>query len=334
MLPLALLLAATIVTTSDSVTVRVTVDSSRHRVILVAGPFHPGIAPYDHHAGHDELVPDDPVAQFAWPVNGWLRGFRVELVDGSGTRLNRDMLHHLKVVNFGRRQLIYPLTERLAAIGRETADYMLPVTAGVPLDAGAELGVYVMWHPPESYAGQPVFVRLEMRWSPANLQPRPLSTIPLNVDVAFGVGGNTFAVPPGRHERATEFTVPISGRLLGASGHLHNHARGLRLEDVATGKTLLELAAEREADGTVRGVRRKLLATWGSGLRLKAGRRYRLVAVYDNPTTEAQTDVMGIMVGLFQPDDMRRWPAIDRQDSLYRLDLGLLRREPATHAGH
>lgn len=319
---------------TDSVNVRITIDSSRHEVVLAAGPFHAPVANYDHHSGHDELVGDDPVALFSWPVNGWFRGLRLELMDERGEPLPRNTLHHLKVVNFGRRQLVYPLTERLVALGRETADVGLPVTAGVPLRAGAELGMYVMWHPSESEAGRPIFIRATMRWSPDNLLPRPVSAFPLNVDVAFGVGGNTFAVPPGRHERATEFTLPVSGHLLGASGHLHDYAVGLRVEDVATGRTLLELAARRDAAGRVRGVRRKLLALWGRGLRLEAKRRYRLVAVYDNPTAATLPDVMGIMAGLFEPDDVRRWPAIDHHDAAYRLDLGLLRGAPTVQGAH
>jgi membrane-associated phospholipid phosphatase len=49
-----------------------------------------------------------------------------------------------------------------------------------------------------------------------------------------------------------------------------------------------------------------------------------LVVRYDNPTADTLSDVMGIMGGLFAPDDSRRWPAIDPQDSTYAADLRLL----------
>jgi hypothetical protein len=276
--------------------------------------------------GHDDaLSRDDPVARFRWPVDGWLRGLKLELIDERGAPLPRELLHHIKFVNFARRQLVYPLTERLIAFGRETGDVSLPITVGMPLGPGDELGIYVMWAVPEEFAHRAIHVRATMRWSPRNLLPRPVSVLPLNIDVAFGVGGNTYPVPPGRHERSCEFALPVSGHLLGASGHMHDYAMGLRLEDAVTGRTLVTLQTERDSSGHVTSVRRKLLALWNRGLRLEAGRRYRVVAVYDNRTTDTLPAVMGVLAGLFEPDDVRQWPAINHADASYRLDLSLLK---------
>jgi hypothetical protein len=63
----------------------------------------------------------------------------------------------------------------------------------------------------------------------------------------------------------------------------------------------------------------------GEGLRLKAGHRYRVVGQYDNPTGETRVKgAMAHMVGLFVPDDMKRWPAINPQDATYQRDLASL----------
>jgi hypothetical protein len=106
---------------------------------------------------------------------------------------------------------------------------------------------------------------------------------------------------------------------------MHDYALALRLEDVATGRTLVTLQTERDSSGHVTSVRRKLLALWNRGLRLDAGRRYRVVAVYDNRTSDTLPAVMGVMAGLFAPDDVRQWPAINHRDASYLLDLNLLR---------
>lgn len=48
----------------------------------------------------------------------------------------------------------------------------------------------------------------------------------------------------------------------------------------------------------------------GDGILLRAGRTYRVVARYDNPTGETLVDgAMGLMIGIFAPDrpDMRLW---------------------------
>src|SRR5260370_510619 len=148
------------------------------------------------------------------------------------------------------------------------------------------------------------------------------SALPFQVDVRFAVARNTFPVPPGRHEWAADFELPVGGHLLIAGGHLHNYGVSVRLEDAATGRRILTIEARRDSSGRLLGMPRKLLALRGEGLRLKAGRRYRIVAVYDNPTADTIPGAMGIIGGLFAPDDPRRWPAIDVSNAAYRRGLG------------
>jgi hypothetical protein len=94
---------------------------------------------------------------------------------------------------------------------------------------------------------------------------------------------------------------------------------------VETGKVLTQVKAERDKDGKLVKVSRKLFGVSGDGLRLKPRRRYRVIGEYDNPTGEMLPNgAMASMVGLFVPDDMRRWPAIDPRDPTYRRDLASL----------
>ena len=311
----------------------ITLDSARHTVVMRAGPFTAEPAEHSEHYGHAGMLDsDDPVRRFRWPCDAWLRGFALRLEDAEGRELPLRWIHHLKVVNFARRQLVYPITERLIAVSRESRDVKLPVSVGIPVRAGDELGVYVMWDAPADAPSREVFIQIELQWTPTNLLPRPVSALPFQVDVRFGVSRNTFPVPPGRHEWAYEFELPVSGHLLLAGGHLHDYGESVRLEDVATGKRLLFFASRRDSSGHLLSMPRKLLALWGEGLRLKAGRRYRIVAVYDNPTADTIPGAMGIIGGLFVPDDLRRWPAIDVTNADYRLDLGLLGGVPAITA--
>jgi len=235
-------------------------------------------------------------------------------------------------VNFARRQLVYPITERLIAVSRESRDLKLPVSVGIPVRAGDELGVYVMWDAPADAPSHEVFIRIELQWTPVNLLPRPVSALPFQVDVRFAVARNTFPIPPGRHEWAADFDLPVGGHLLIAGGHLHDYGVSVRLEEVATGKRILNIEARRDSSGHLLNMPRKLLALRGDGLRLVAGRRYRIVAIYDNPTSDTIPGAMGIIGGLFAPDDLRSWPAIDVSNADYRLDLELLGGVPAMTA--
>jgi hypothetical protein len=169
-------------------------------------------------------------------------------------------------------------------------------------------------------------IRVRFAYSPTNLNPRPLNALPIYMDVNLTVGaGNSYDVPPGRSAKSWDFTMPLSGRLLGFGGHLHDYGTEVRLEDASTGKLVAVVKAARSADGKVAKVSRSLPGVAGDGIALKGGRKYRVVGVYDNPT--GQTIVRGAMahiVGLFAPDDLTKWPALDLSDETLQDDLAFL----------
>lgn len=314
--------------TPPTPTVQVSVDSSRHELTVTTGPFDlPNMPPMEDHTMMDLGTSHDTKLQhFAWPVDGWFRGFRVELVDGEGNAVPPHVMHHMIMVNFSRRQLLYSAAERLMGTGTETEEVSVPKTIGVPMKPGMKLGMYVAWHNDTGKDLQGVHLKLIMLWTPKNQNPQPVNALPIYMDVNLTVGGhNTFDVPPGKSTKAYEFTLPVGGRLLGVGGHMHDYGSRVWLEDVQSGKVLTQVTAERDAEGKLIRVSRKLFGVSGEGLRLKAKRRYRVVGEYDNPTGELRVKgAMASMVGLFVPDDMRRWPAIDVRDPTYQRDLASL----------
>jgi hypothetical protein len=186
--------------------------------------------------------------------------------------------------------------------------------------------MYIAWHNDTGRDLEGVQLKLVLLWTPKNQNPQPVNALPLYMDVNLTVGGtNTFDVPPGKSTKAYEFTLPTGGRLLGVGGHMHDYGTGVRLEDVETGKLLTRVEAIRTPDGKLIKMSRKLFGVSGKGLRLKANRRYRVVGEYDNPTGEVRVKgAMASMVGLFVPDDMKRWPSINPRDPMYQRDLASL----------
>src|SRR5512138_546068 len=76
------------------------IDKDKHEVSFVVGPFV--VPPMDHHMmmnhgsmqmGHDETV--RTLYQFDWPVDGYAKGFRVEVHDSKGKVLPTSLLHHV-----------------------------------------------------------------------------------------------------------------------------------------------------------------------------------------------------------------------------------------------
>ncbi|HET8633448.1 MAG TPA: hypothetical protein VFL88_04820 [Gemmatimonadales bacterium] len=305
----------------------VTVDSSKHLVILRSGPYDlMNMPPMDHGMMDLGMSHDTPVQHFAWPVQGWLRGFQVSLADGQGHPVPKHVMHHMIMVNFSRRQLVYHASERLFGAGTETADAEVPATIGVPMKPGMDLGVYVAWHNDTGRDLRNVYFTITMPYLPANQNPRPKDALPIYMDVNLTVGGsNTFDVRPGRSETSHEFTIPVGGRLLGVGGHMHDYGQEVRLEDAETGKVITRVKAELDDSGHIEGVGRKLFAVRGAGMRLKPNHRYRVVGVYDNPTGKTIVNGgMAHMVGLFVPDDLAAWPTIDPANADYQRDLASL----------
>jgi hypothetical protein len=317
--------------TTPNPPVTVTVDSEKHLVVVSSGPWHLPPMSMDHNVpmmmggmGEHDANPELLLIKFPWPMKSWLRGFNLIITDKDGKVLPQRTMHHMEFMNFDRRQLVYPTIERLLGIGEETASIRLPKTVGVPLDSTQEVGVFVMWNNDTGHDLDGINLRFELIYLPNNLTPRPVAALPFKVDVNLTPGIiDAYDVPPGGSSKSVEFTVPVSGRVLGVGGHMHDHGVELRMEDASTGKVLARVHTLHDKTGAVIGVSRQLLAVKGRGVHLRAGHVYRLVSVYENKTSQPVRGVMGLMGGLFAPDDLRDWPKLDRTNKEYLRDIAV-----------
>lgn len=316
-LPLLLLCASGALAQDREPALDVSVDSGRHEVVVAAGPFDlPSMA--GHHHGDDESMMLKFNATFVWPVQAMVRGFSFELRDVEGKKRSQRVLHHLNLINYSRRQLLLPIKERVLGVGRETRDLMLPQTIGMPIDQGSRMKLYIMWHNETPEDAEGVTITLRIKFSPANLLPVPASVFPLTMDLADGPGRSTaYMVPAGRSATSREFIMPVDGRLLGVSGHMHEWGKAVRLEEAASGKVLVTITPILDSAGRVTRMPIRLFGIAGAGLKLHADRRYRLVAIYDNPTG-APLVGMAALYGIFTPRDLGKWPDKDSKMTAYQ----------------
>jgi hypothetical protein len=322
--------------------IRTTVDSAKHAVVITLGPClvpalgameMPGMssmAMMEHAPGHEDVR-----VHFRWPADVWMRSFALQLFDRDHHRLNQPTtMHHMELLNFDRRQVLYPMVERVFGMGEETSSAKTPKSIGLPLDAGTDMGLYVMWNNHTDHNLEGVTFQLTIGYSPRNLAPRPTIVLPFKADVNVHPGaGDAFDLPPGGGTRAALFTMEVSGRLIAVGGHLHDFGKELRLEDVSSGRVLARAKALRKADGEVTGVSHGLYGIFGRGPHLIAGRQYRLVAVYQGSPTDSIKGAMGLMGGIFAPDDYRKWPKLDRTNPDYLIDLHPPVPQPSMAAG-
>src|SRR5690606_29609998 len=104
----------------------------------------------------------------------------------------------------------------------------------------------------QSYDGARVVVR--MPHVPANAWPRPIEVQPFYMDVTPPAAPHSFDLPPGRTEVGWEAEAPLSGRILGMGGHLHDHAVELRLEDVTRGRVVWRTEPILDESGRLAGM--------------------------------------------------------------------------------
>ncbi len=220
-------------------TMRVTVDSARKEVVVTAGPFTIAHMPpnMDHGMMHEMAGTTTPLLRFEWPMEAWFRGFDIEVTDANGTALGSTLVHHLNIMNFNRRQLLYPAVERMVAAGSETGSVSLPKTIGMPMEPGYQLAMYAAWNNLGDADIEGAWLTVRLAWSPKNLAPRPRTILPIYMDVNYNRVTDSYDLPAGRSSKSYEFTMPLTGRVLAIGGHVHDYAEFVSLEEVESGKT-------------------------------------------------------------------------------------------------
>ncbi len=267
------------------------------------------------------------------PADGWMHGFALDVVDEAGSSLPYHLLHHVKLMTPGQRELFAPIMLRLVGAGAETRAGYIPHYLGYPLQAGDSLLATAMLHNPDGRDYRGVRVRVHLRYTPLPAAGSVTPVVPFFMHVTPPVGHSGYDLPPGRSERSWESRPAVAGRVLAFGGHIHRYGTELRLEHAATGKVLWRGKVRTDSAGHVVSIQRDVYK-WSRGVRLDPGEVYRVTAVYDNPTGDTLRDAgMGTVAGIFRPT--RAWPAVSRNDPLYARDRAReLEAGHGHHGGH
>ncbi len=308
--------------------IRVVDDPEAGELTLVLGPIDlPGNA--SHHM--EQL----PVQEVELPFDLSIRGYRTEIYDGDGNPVPRVVLHHMNLLDPGRRELFLPIMQRVLAASHETPPVSFPGwLVGIPMYGGQTLLALAMLHNPTDVDYEAVTVRLIISYERSNFLP--LYTLrPFHLDAMYPQVTDTKAwdLPPGFSSRSWEARPAISGLIVGLGGHLHGYATRLKLENLTTGQVLYDISPTLDPNGGIVDIPTIWARGRGMGVLIEPENTYRVTAEYWNPLEHTIVDGgMGSVAGAFIP--IEEWPWSNTADDLYIQDYDWVLRSQSSHGGH
>lgn len=291
------------------------------------------IGPVELETGMEHLRLPIQMAEF--PVDGWIHGFEIEMVDGAGGAIPTELLHHVNFIDPDKRELFSPISRRVMAAGRETSTERLPGVIGYPIQQGDRMLIAAMFANPldRAYPDARLVVRFFYS-SETDGFVQPRNVFPFYLDVMGPLGTKDFPVPPGRTVMSWEGRPAVEGRILGIGGHVHDYATRLALLDITEDEIIWEVEPERTADGQVTGVSSDRFL-WTLGRKIHPDHVYRIEVEYLNPTGAPAPDGgMGAIGGVVWVGKDVRWPEFDRTDEVYVEDLKSTLTAPDRLHGH
>jgi len=275
------------------------------------------------HVEHHDV---DQLALQTWrmPAGGWLRGYRVEMVDRAGNLLPRELLHHAELVDLDRRDLLRAMLNRIVSAGKETAPTLLPAGMGYPVRADQQIGINAMLSNPTATEYREAYVRATITLVPP-LTPSVRSVVSLYAETAVDSGGgSSFDLAPGETSRVVEFTVPVPGEVLAVGGHIHDYGARFVVVRAGTNDTLYNAVPRLDSTGAVIGMPTVLM--FGRTVRVAPGDRFVMTVSYNNTSGRLLEGAgMGTFGMVFVPDDLAQWPPLDRNAPGVKRDLAYLR---------
>ena len=318
-LPVCLLAAVLLARPLAAQRSRISVSRQGDTVLVVTlGPVN-----LPAHADHMDI---DQLALQTWrmPKAGWLRGYRVDMVDQDGNPLPEELLHHAEMVDLERRDLLRAAYNRVVSVGKETHQLTLPPTMGYPVREHQELGINAMLGNATATSYPEAYVRATITVTPAGT-PNIRNVMSLYAETSYdSTGDSDFDLPPGESSKVVEFSVPVAGRVLGLGGHIHDYGTRFVVVREGTGDTVYNAAPRLDSSGAVAGMPQ--VPMFGRTLRIAPGDRFLMTVFYNNTSGRMLEKAgMGTFGMVFVPDDLTQWPTLDKNDPGVQRDLAGLR---------
>ncbi|WP_419937868.1 hypothetical protein [Candidatus Palauibacter sp.] len=300
--------------TTSTASIRIVDNPQRKELAIILGPI-------DLPARSSHHMAQLPVQEGVVPFDLTIRGYRTHIIDGRGEPVPRIVLHHMNLLDPGRRELFLPIMLRVLAASHETRPVSFPGWLfGIPMKGGSRFLALTMLHNPTDVDYEGVTVHLTLEYERfASLPLYPVA--PFHLDAMYPEVSATKAwdLPPGHSVKTWDASPAIRGLIIGLGGHLHAHASRLRFENLTTGEVLYDIRPKLDEEGHVAGIPALMHRGRGVGALVVPEHRYRITVEYRNPfDTVIEDGGMGSIAGAFIP--LEKWPAANPREALFAAD--------------
>lgn len=310
---------------TSTASIRIVDDPQRKELAVILGPI-------DLPARSSHHMAQLPVQEGFIPFDLTIRGYRTHILDDEGRPVPRVVLHHMNLLDPGRRELFLPIMLRVLAASHETPPLSLPGWLfGIPMKGGTRFLALTMLHNPTDVAYEGVTVHLTLQYERRTLLP-VYAVAPFHLDAMYPEVSTAKAwdLPPGRSLKSWEASPAIPGLIIGLGGHLHAHASRLRFENLSTGEVLYDVRPRLDDAGRVLDIPALVYRGRGVGLPVVPEHRYRITVEYRNPFDSVIEDGgMGSVAGAFIP--LEALPAANPRASLFAADYDWVLRSQIEH---
>ena len=249
--------------------------------------------PFSLKAGALQQVP--PVMEMRFPEALWLVGYRTEMLDAAGKPVSREFQCHTL---FGSSMPQPHSNDDVVGLFSDgyTPGLTMPAGYGLYFEAGEKM----VWNPMfnnRNSEPQAAAMRLELDVIRARNLKQPLK--PLRTTFrTIRAPGDLYFVAPGKDVRETSFEMPFSGTIHVIGTHIHPYGVSIELTNLTRGTTVWTAMGSRDTAGRL--VQMPVYQA-ETGYAVKRNERFRLTAVYDNPT-RGKVDAMAGVFILYSPE--------------------------------
>jgi len=224
--------------------------------------------------------------RFAEPV--WVIAYRTEVVDAAGRPPQENFLCH---TFFGDQRVTQRPDWDMRGIYSDafTPEVRVPDGFGIPLGPDDRLHWMPMFN---NRSGQPARVEMKVRVTLIREKDLHEALKPLYASLQSIQVPHLYFVPPGRDEKQVTFEIPFDGKIHFLGTHIHPYGVSIELFNVSRGELVWKGSRKMDPAGRMKAM--EVLSS-SEGYSVRSGEKYRVTAVYDNPTP----DPIDAMAGLF-----------------------------------